>query len=1182
MNKNIKAIIFSFFCVIGVAQEEIKLPNFTPPSPEASAMTKYADLQANEFKGMVSHTIPLYTYKAGQLELPISISYNGSGVRVDDIPTWVGINWTLNAGGVITRTIRDIADETTGMDKRRIFSDSDVTYYNTNTIDGSSQANYIWQTFTDSQYDTEVDIFQFNFNGYSGSFYFDENWNARLMKDDQNLKINIGSKADFNNYKIIEIYDPNGIKYTFGGISAIEETTLRNVINGGLTGETYQGITAFYLTKIEHPIDGIIHFEYDTLTSQILSVQKTQKKSRVIAYTEQVYCNGDIPRCQNSRNIENVTSSLITVSSRVINPRYLKNIYSINNNEQISFNSENIDNQSFKRVLNSITVDKDGLGPLGVFKTIDFDYYGFSPNPNPSATTKYAQKRFFLTKIVFDKNVEYAINTQNGRRNNIYEFVYNNPEGLPTRFSYSQDFLGFFNGKNNSTGIPNHPTFNPFGNEIVADRSPDFNYAKYGSLNKIYYPTGGYTEFDYEPASKAKKKKYKSISLHAWRNMSQYNFSTNNYLTDGVPKILPEEEGSNVIGIFNVFETQYVSINVLLKAYREQGDIILNQNERATLVVTKVNPNTFQEVVIKTQLLTFNSDSNSLNQIEIVQKSFSIPVLFQQGYDYKVSISINPTTSNDPIGMEALVGLSYNDGYTIEDNLGIRLKRMTDYSKDNQPENIKRYYYSEINNINAPIDLQTLPILGEGNNYVKEDKHIFNEACSVNQSCPSGTSLGAVEIWYQYLNIYSDRAIYGESEGGDMYQNVSISLGGDNFEKGGIEKKFDIFSNYGVTEIKTLSNNLTLSISAFLIDSDNEFLNKFNSIPSPYNGTLVKERYFKRENSALSKIREIEYNYEYTRSGKINNVISHKEFEPIWFEPGETQSNVASYFTLGVYITESKRGELIQKITKEYIDPVPLNVLDESPYNKIMSVENYQYGIFRGLPTKIITYDSDGSTNEVNNYYVNQGTSPAYQTGLTSIQVNAVQSLYAKNIINTPILVEKRKNSEVISKVRTIYRDLNFEMPNPKIVLHKIQSDKGEESGTSFEDRVIYHEIDDFGRPTLVSLNKGTKTKYFYNSKNQVTIKIENYVAGAGGMLSDDIENLPIAAPCVYLDTSGNPLPIFVTIYKYDPDTDLLIEIIDPKCDHLHYIYDDLHRLKMIKDKENKILQEFDLSFKRY
>ena len=53
----------------------------------------------------------LYIYKAEQLELPITIGHNGSGVKVNDLPTWTGINWTLTICNVINRTVNDNIDE---------------------------------------------------------------------------------------------------------------------------------------------------------------------------------------------------------------------------------------------------------------------------------------------------------------------------------------------------------------------------------------------------------------------------------------------------------------------------------------------------------------------------------------------------------------------------------------------------------------------------------------------------------------------------------------------------------------------------------------------------------------------------------------------------------------------------------------------------------------------------------------------------------------------------------------------------------------------------------------------------------------------------------------------------------------------------------------------------------------
>ena len=228
MKKNIKAILFSLISLVGFAQDEVKLPDMTPPSPEASAMTKYSDVTVNEFTGMVSKTIPIYNYQAGNLQLPISLNYSGAGVRVDDVPTWVGINWTLNAGGVITRTVKDIADETAV--NRYFFTDLDVVNYN-NTEDGTSNGTFLKNLAFNGQNDSEVDIFQFNFSGYSGSFYLDDNWNAVLLKNDSPLKISVVSRSEFYNSKIIKITTPDGVVYTFGGAKATEVKIRRNVIN---------------------------------------------------------------------------------------------------------------------------------------------------------------------------------------------------------------------------------------------------------------------------------------------------------------------------------------------------------------------------------------------------------------------------------------------------------------------------------------------------------------------------------------------------------------------------------------------------------------------------------------------------------------------------------------------------------------------------------------------------------------------------------------------------------------------------------------------------------------------------------------------------------------------------------------------------------------------------------------
>ena len=106
--------VMMLLAMAATGQNDLKLPEITPPSPEAYELTKYGDVPINEFTGMVSLNIPLYSLRAGQLEMPISLNYAGAGVKVDQLSTMTGINWTLSAGGLIARTIYDIPEQAVG------------------------------------------------------------------------------------------------------------------------------------------------------------------------------------------------------------------------------------------------------------------------------------------------------------------------------------------------------------------------------------------------------------------------------------------------------------------------------------------------------------------------------------------------------------------------------------------------------------------------------------------------------------------------------------------------------------------------------------------------------------------------------------------------------------------------------------------------------------------------------------------------------------------------------------------------------------------------------------------------------------------------------------------------------------------------------------------------------------
>lgn len=90
-------------------------PTVIPSSPDAYGFTKYGNLPIGLNTGTVQYTLPVYTIQSGGLSHAISINYSSNGVKVDEMATRVGINWSLRAGGMITRTLMDQPDDATAV-----------------------------------------------------------------------------------------------------------------------------------------------------------------------------------------------------------------------------------------------------------------------------------------------------------------------------------------------------------------------------------------------------------------------------------------------------------------------------------------------------------------------------------------------------------------------------------------------------------------------------------------------------------------------------------------------------------------------------------------------------------------------------------------------------------------------------------------------------------------------------------------------------------------------------------------------------------------------------------------------------------------------------------------------------------------------------------------------------------
>ena len=152
------------------------LPNIIPPSPTAYALGNYGNIQVGLFTGSPNLSVPLFTYKTNNIALPLNLFYGSSGIKVDEVSSNVGQGWNLNFGGVITRMVRGLPDELHSSD----FVPDNVDGGLTNTT-----ALQFFQTAGNSKtYDTQMDIYSFNFNGVSGKFFYDRQHQPHLINQE--------------------------------------------------------------------------------------------------------------------------------------------------------------------------------------------------------------------------------------------------------------------------------------------------------------------------------------------------------------------------------------------------------------------------------------------------------------------------------------------------------------------------------------------------------------------------------------------------------------------------------------------------------------------------------------------------------------------------------------------------------------------------------------------------------------------------------------------------------------------------------------------------------------------------------------------------------------------------------------------------------------------------------------
>src|SRR5690606_1468810 len=171
--RTILILIGSMWAGHNLFAQEVTLPKVIPPSPDASPIGKFGDIPVGTYTGIPNISIPLYQINVRDLALPISLSYHGSGVRVEEEASWVGLSFALEATGIITRTVRGTDDLI-----NEIGSHGYVYDYEAIPTEGQPVPIQYILDGCQGDLDPQPDIFHYDFMGSRGKFVLKKRLNS--------------------------------------------------------------------------------------------------------------------------------------------------------------------------------------------------------------------------------------------------------------------------------------------------------------------------------------------------------------------------------------------------------------------------------------------------------------------------------------------------------------------------------------------------------------------------------------------------------------------------------------------------------------------------------------------------------------------------------------------------------------------------------------------------------------------------------------------------------------------------------------------------------------------------------------------------------------------------------------------------------------------------------------------
>ena len=225
------------------------LENTMPPSPDPASLVKFVDVPFMHSAGMAEYDVPFYTLQGRELSIPIGLHYASGGIKLEEIAGVAGLGWNLQAGGCITRTVKDMPDEICSLYTHHEMPSGDLLEDLENMVESQETLKYLrehlWRKVESSR-----DLYNYSICGLSGSFVILEDDNIFQLSGDGSL-ISLERNED-GSIESFTLTGPDGTVYRLTEREMMHHTERGATSTGPMNGkiDKWSAVTAWHLTEM--------------------------------------------------------------------------------------------------------------------------------------------------------------------------------------------------------------------------------------------------------------------------------------------------------------------------------------------------------------------------------------------------------------------------------------------------------------------------------------------------------------------------------------------------------------------------------------------------------------------------------------------------------------------------------------------------------------------------------------------------------------------------------------------------------------------------------------------------------------------------------------------------------------------------------------------------------------------